>query len=74
MTKLENKIGTIVSRNVGAKTTILTESVKLRFTEQNVIVYTYDNENQEWFKEITINADMVETQITNLIVQIIKFN
>lgn len=74
MTKLENKIGTIVSRNVGAKTTILTESVKLRFTEQNVIVYTYDNENQEWFKEITINADMIETQITNLIVQIIKFN
>ena len=74
MTKLYNKIGTIVSRNVSTKTTILVENIKLRFTEKSIIVYTYDNENQEWFKEITINADMIEPQITNLIVQIIKFN
>ena len=74
MNKLFNKIATIVELNVGEKTTILVDNVKIRFTEKSVIVYTYDADDQVWFKEVTINNDMFTHQIVNLIIQVIKFN
>ena len=74
MSKLFNKIATIVELNIGEKATILVENVKLRFTEKSVIVYTYDNDEQVWFKEVTINSNMLNHQIVNLIIQVIKYN
>ena len=74
MSRLFNKIAAIVELNVGTKTTLVVENVKLKFTEKSIIVYTYDNDDQAWFKEVTINNDMFTHQAANLIVQIIKFN
>ena len=74
MNKLFNKIAKIVELNNGEKTTIVTENVKIKFTEKSVIVYTYDADDQVWFKEVTINNDMFTHQIVNLIIQVIKFN
>ena len=74
MNKLFNTIAKIVEINNNNKTTVVVENVKLKFTEKSVIVYTYDNEDQVWFKEVMINADMFTHQIVNLIIQVIKFN
>ena len=74
MSKLFNKIATIVELNVGEKATVLVENIKIRFTEKSVIVYTYDNDDQAWFKEVTINSMMLNHQIANLIIQVIKYN
>ena len=74
MSKLFNKIATIVELNIDEKATILVENVKLRFTEKSVIVYTYDNDEQVWFKEVVINSNMLNHQIVNLIIQVIKYN
>lgn len=74
MSKLFNRIATIIESNICTKTTVLVENVKIRFTEKYVIVYTYDNNEQVWFKEVTINSDMFTHQITNLVTQVIKFN
>ena len=74
MSKLFNKIATIVELTIGEKATILVENVKLRFTEKSVIVYTYYNDEQVWFKEVTINSNMLNHQIVNLIIQVIKYN
>ena len=74
MSKLFNKIATIVELNIDEKATILVENVKLHFTEKSVIVYTYDNDEQVWFKEVVINSNMLNHQIVNLIIQVIKYN
>ena len=74
MNKLFNKIAKIVELNNGEKTTVVVENVKIKFTEKSVIVYTYDADDQVWFKEVSINNDMFTHQIVNLIIQIIKFN
>ena len=74
MSKLFNKIACLVELNVGTKATLVVENVKLKFTEKSIIVYTYDNDDQAWFKEVTINNDMFAHQITNLIIQVIKYN
>ena len=73
MTKLFNKIATIVEDNLGENKTVILNKFKLRFTEKSVIVYSIDKTDGSWFKEATINADMYSHQITNLIIQIIKF-
>ena len=74
MNKLFNKIAKIVELNNGEKTTAVVENVKIKFTEKSVIVYTYDADDQVWFKEVTINNDMFTHQIVNLIIQVIQFN
>ena len=73
MTKLFNKIAIIVENNLYENKTVILDSFKLRFTEKSVIVYSIDKTDGSWFKEATINADMYSHQITNLIIQIIKF-
>ena len=74
MSKLFNKIAMIVKLNVGTKTTVVVENVKIKFTEKSIIVYTYDNDDQVWFKEVTINSDMFTHQVANIIIQVIKYN
>lgn len=74
MSKLFNRIACIVETNIDTNATILVENVKIRFTGKSVIVYTYDNDDQVWFKELTINSDMFTHQITNLIIQVIQYN
>ena len=74
MNNLFNKIAKIVELNNGEKATVVVENVKIEFTEESVIVYTYDADNQDWFQEVTINNDMFTHQIVNLIIQVIKFN
>lgn len=73
MNKLFNKIAIIVEDNLGENKTVILNKFKLRFTEKSVIVYSIDKTDGSWFKEATINADMYSHQITNLIIQIIKF-
>ena len=73
MNKLFNKIAIIVENNLYENKTVILDSFKLRFTEKSVIVYSIDKTDGSWFKEATINADMYSHQITNLIIQIIKF-
>ena len=74
MNNLFNKIAKIVELNNGEKATVVVENVKIEFTEESVIVYTYDADNQDWFQEVTISNDMFTHQIVNLIIQVIKFN
>ena len=74
MTKLFNKIATIVEDNIYENKTVFLNNVKLRFTPKSVIVYSIDKKDGSWFKEAIINADMYLHQIVNLIIQVIKFN
>ena len=74
MTKLFNKIATIVEDNLCENKTVMLNNLKLRFTPKSVIVYSIDKTDGSWFKEATINAEMYLHQIVNLIIQVIKFN
>lgn len=74
MTKLFNKIATIVEDNLYENKTVILDSFKLRFTKKSVIVYSIDKTDGSWFKEVIINAEMYLHQIVNLIIQVIKFN
>ena len=74
MTKLFNKIATIVEDNLYENKTVILDSFKLRFTKKSVIVYSMDKTDGSWFKEVIINAEMYLHQIVNLIIQVIKFN
>lgn len=73
MTKQFNKISRIVEDNICGNKTVILDSFKLRFTEKSVIVYSIDNDDGSWFKEVCINADMYTHQIVNLIIQVIKY-
>ena len=74
MTKLFNKIATIVEDNLYENKTVILDSFKLRFTKKSVIVYSIDKTDGSWFKKVIINAEMYLHQIVNLIIQVIKFN
>ena len=67
-----NKLSMLVEDNIFTNKEVMFNNIKIKFTTNNVVIYTMDNDG--WFKELTINANVYNNQIVEYILLILKLN
>ena len=67
-----NKLSMLVEDNIFTNKVVMFNNIKIKFTTKSVVIYTIDNDG--WFKELTINADVYQHQIVEYILLILKLN